>query len=127
MLEYFHPRTGWDDVGGLDQLKHWLKNRGRAFTSQAKGLRTREPPRGITSWSTRLWKESDCQGCCRIVEISPSTFRSRSRFGGIVGESEANMRKALQVAQAISPCILWIDEIGEKWRGLKALALLTLE
>ena len=38
VLEYFHPRTEWDDVGGLDELKHWLKNRGRAFTSQAKAF-----------------------------------------------------------------------------------------
>ena len=38
-------------------------------------------------------------------------------FGGIVGESEANMRKALQVAQAISPCILWIDEIEKGMAG----------
>ena len=37
-------------------------------------------------------------------------------FGGIV-ESEANMRKALQVAQAISPCILWIDEIEKGMAG----------
>jgi SpoVK/Ycf46/Vps4 family AAA+-type ATPase len=38
-------------------------------------------------------------------------------FGGIVGESEANMRKALEVAEAISPCILWIDEIEKGMAG----------
>ena len=38
VLEYFHPRTGWDEVGGLDALKRWLRNRGRAFSSQAKAF-----------------------------------------------------------------------------------------
>ena len=45
VLEYFHPKTGWDDVGGLGPLKRWLKNRGRAFSSHAKAFGL-EPPRG---------------------------------------------------------------------------------
>lgn len=39
-------------------------------------------------------------------------------FGGIVGESESNVRKALQIAEAIAPSILWIDEIEKGMSGL---------
>ena len=44
VLEYFHPRTEWDDVGGLDELKVVEESRSR-FTSQAKAFGL-EPPRG---------------------------------------------------------------------------------
>ena len=39
-------------------------------------------------------------------------------FGGIVGQSEANIRTALQVAQALAPCVLWIDEIEKGLAGM---------
>ncbi len=39
-------------------------------------------------------------------------------FGGLVGQSEGNMRTALQVAQALSPCVLWIDEIEKGVAGV---------
>lgn len=38
-------------------------------------------------------------------------------FGGIVGESERNIRYALDVAKTISPCVLWIDEIEKGLSG----------
>jgi SpoVK/Ycf46/Vps4 family AAA+-type ATPase len=34
-------------------------------------------------------------------------------FGGIVGESESRLRQMINVAETISPCILWIDEIDK--------------
>ena len=39
-------------------------------------------------------------------------------FGGIVGQSEGNIRAALQVAQALAPCVLWIDEIEKGLAGM---------
>ena len=117
VLEYFHPRTGWDDVGGLDQLKHWLKNRGRAFTSQAKAFGL-EPPRGALLLGVPgCGKSLTAKAVAGLWRFPLLRFDLGRVFGGIVGESEANMRKALQVAQAISPCILWIDEIEKGMAG----------
>jgi SpoVK/Ycf46/Vps4 family AAA+-type ATPase len=39
-------------------------------------------------------------------------------FGGVVGQSEGNMRLALQVAEALAPCVLWIDEIEKGLSGM---------
>ena len=39
-------------------------------------------------------------------------------FGGIVGQSEANLRTVIQTAEAISPCVLWIDEIEKGFGGM---------
>ena len=41
-------------------------------------------------------------------------------FAGIVGQSEDNMRAALQMAETISPCILWVDEIEKALSGLQS-------
>jgi SpoVK/Ycf46/Vps4 family AAA+-type ATPase len=38
---------------------------------------------------------------------------------GIVGESEAAIRKSLQIASAVAPCVLWIDEIKKAFAGMK--------
>ena len=117
VLEYFHPRTDWDDVGGLDELKHWLKNRGRAFTSQAKAFGL-EPPRGALLLGVPgCGKSLTAKAVAGLWRFPLLRFDLGRVFGGIVGESEANMRKALQVAQAISPCILWIDEIEKGMAG----------
>jgi ATP-dependent 26S proteasome regulatory subunit len=117
VLEYFHPRTDWDDIGGLDELKHWLKNRGRAFTSQAKAFGL-EPPRGALLLGVPgCGKSLTAKAVAGLWRFPLLRFDLGRVFGGIVGESEANMRKALQIAQAISPCILWIDEIEKGMAG----------
>jgi len=117
VLEYFHPRTDWDDVGGLDCLKDWLKNRGRAFTSQAKAFGL-EPPRGALLLGVPgCGKSLTAKAVAGLWRFPLLRFDLGRVFGGIVGESEANMRKALQVAQAIAPCILWIDEIEKGMAG----------
>ena len=43
-------------------------------------------------------------------------------FGGLVGQSEANPRSALGTAEAISPCVLWIDEIEKSFAGVRLLS-----
>jgi SpoVK/Ycf46/Vps4 family AAA+-type ATPase len=35
----------------------------------------------------------------------------------IVGQSEANLRSVIQTAEAIAPCVLWIDEIEKLSEG----------
>src|SRR5690606_11262130 len=39
-------------------------------------------------------------------------------MGGLVGQSEGNMRSALKVAEAVAPCVLWIDEIEKALGGM---------
>ena len=39
-------------------------------------------------------------------------------FGGLVGESEARTRQMIQLAEALAPCVLWIDEIDKAFSGL---------
>ena len=38
-------------------------------------------------------------------------------FGGLVGLSEKNIREAMQIAEVIAPCVLWVDEIEKAFGG----------
>lgn len=120
ILEYFHPKEAFKDVGGLDILKEWLKVRKMGFDPKAKDFGV-SPPKGVLLLGV--------QGCGKslIAKAISSEWNLPllkldigSVFGGIVGESESNIRKALSIAEAISPSILWIDEIEKGLSGVES-------
>lgn len=41
-------------------------------------------------------------------------------FQGLVGSSEDNIRKAIATAEAVAPCVLWIDEIEKGLSGIQS-------
>lgn len=117
-LEYYHHNETLDDVGGLDILKNWLKRRGRAFEDEAKnyGLET---PRGILLLGIPGTGKSLCAKAVGSAWQFPIIKLDMGKvFGGIVGESESNIRKALKIAEAVSPSVLWIDEIEKGLSGM---------
>ena len=117
-LEYYHHNETLDDVGGLDILKDWLKRRGRAFEEEAKkyGL---EIPRGILLLGIPGTGKSLCAKAVGSAWQFPIIKLDMGKvFAGIVGESESNIRKALKIAEAVSPSILWIDEIEKGLSGM---------
>jgi SpoVK/Ycf46/Vps4 family AAA+-type ATPase len=110
-LEYFPLRETSDDVGGLGALKEWLRLRERIFGSEARtyGL---PMPKGIAllgipgtgkSLSARM---VGAQWRLPLLRLDVGAL-----FGSLVGESEARVRQALRLAEAVAPCVLWIDEL----------------
>lgn len=118
VLEYFEPNATMRDVGGLDNLKLWLHLRGRGFGAGARehGL---EPPRGIVLLGIQgCGKSLVAKSIAAEWQFPLLRFDLGRVFGGIVGQSEGNMRVALQVAEALAPCVLWIDEIEKGLSGM---------
>lgn len=119
-LEYYHPKETMEDVGGLDNLKDWLHKRGRGFDKHAKefGLET---PKGILllgipgTGKSLIAKAIGSEWQFPLLRLDMGKI-----FGGIVGESERNIRGALSIAEAISPSILWIDEIEKGMSGISS-------
>ena len=119
-LEYYHHNETLDDIGGLDVLKNWLRRRGRAFEQGAKdyGLET---PRGILLLGIPGTGKSLCAKAVGAAWQFPIIKLDMGKiFGGIVGESESNIRKALKIAEAVSPSVLWIDEIEKGLSGMQS-------
>lgn len=117
VLEYFDHAEAIGDVGGLEELKGWLRKRVSAFGTRARDFGLPEP-RGLLLVGV--------QGCGKslIAKAVASQWKLpllRMDVGrlmsGLVGSSEQNIRQALAVAEGISPVILWVDEIEKGFSG----------
>jgi ATP-dependent 26S proteasome regulatory subunit len=119
-LEYFHPDKDLKDVGGLEVLKEWLKKRGRAFTKHAREFHL-ESPRGVLLLGIPgTGKSLTAKAIASAWQFPLLKLDMGKIFGGIVGQSESNIRNALQIAEAMAPCVLWIDEIEKGMAGLES-------
>lgn len=118
ILEYIEEDETIDSVGGLEELKIWLRQRSNAFTERAReyGL---PQPKGMLILGV--------PGCGKSL-IAKTTSRlwglpllrldmGRVYDGSMVGRSEANLRNALKTAESISPAILFIDELDKSFAG----------
>ena len=117
LLEYFHPKEYLTNIGGLENLKDWIQKRGNAYSDDAKkfGLNT---PRGLLLLGVPgCGKSITAKAIANEWKFPLLRFDLGKVFGGIVGESERNIRYALDVAKTISPCVLWIDEIEKGLSG----------
>jgi AAA+ superfamily predicted ATPase len=118
VLEYYPTDAQMRDVGGLDQLKQWLDRRGRAFGAGARdyGL---DAPKGVLLLGVQgCGKSLLAKAVAATWQFPLLRFDMGKVFAGIVGQSEGNIRTALQVAQALAPCVLWIDEIEKGLAGM---------
>ncbi len=117
-LEYFHPRESISDVGGLKNLKEWAERRNKAFGDGAKdfGLDT---PKGILLLGIPgTGKSLFAKAIANQWQFPLLRLDMGKIFGGIVGESERNIREALKIAEALAPSILWVDEIEKGLSGI---------
>jgi SpoVK/Ycf46/Vps4 family AAA+-type ATPase len=113
ILEFWAPTTTINDIGGLEILKNWLFQRKLSFTERAiaYGL---PPARGLLLIGVQgTGKSLTAKGIARDWQLPLLRLDFGRLFGGLVGESEARMRKMINIAEALSPCILWVDEIDK--------------
>ena len=113
ILEYWSVDDTISKIGGVDNLKNWLKKRKTSFGIQASnyGLPT---PRGLLLVGVQgTGKSLTAKAIANEWKLPLLRLDIGKLFGGIVGESESRLRQMIQVAETISPCILWIDEIDK--------------
>ena len=98
-------------VGGLDKLKTWLKRRSKAFEIKAKEFGLQEP-KGILLLGVPGCGKSLTAKCIAAEWKQPLLKLDIGKvFSMYVGSSENNIREAINTAEAVAPCVLWIDEI----------------
>ena len=117
-LEYVPvSSSGLKEVGGLQNLKSWLSKRKNAFTQKAKDFGLPAPKGIILVGPPGCGKSLTAKAASSELGMPLLRLDMGKMFGSLVGQSEANIRGALQGAEAMSPCILWVDEIEKGTAG----------
>lgn len=114
-LEFIEPQGGLEQVGGLDLLKKYARVKLATFSEKAqenhvlpaKGVLVA----GVPGTGKSLTAKAVSFGKFPLIRVDMGAI-----YGGLVGESERNVRVMIKTAEAIAPCVLWFDEI-EKGLG----------
>jgi SpoVK/Ycf46/Vps4 family AAA+-type ATPase len=120
LVEVVEATTSLDDIGGLGLLKEWLQRRGGAFSASAKAYGLPAPKGLLIVGIPGTGKSLTAKATASAFGLPLLRLDMGRVFGGIVGQSEANLRSVIQTAEAIAPCVLWIDEIEKGFSGSKS-------
>lgn len=120
LLEFIEPEETFDDVAGLENQKQWLREVGACFTDAGRewGL---VPPKGLLQVGVPgCGKSLTAKAVSNEWELPLIRFDMGRVFSSRVGDSERNMRRALEVIESCSPAILWLDEIEKGMSGVQS-------
>jgi len=111
LLEYYPLEDNRFDLGGFSMLKAWLSRAKVGFSDEAKALNL-TPPRGIMLVGVPgCGKSLSAKVIAREWKLPLLKLDAGRLFDKFIGESEKNFRKAIGMAESLSPIVLWIDEI----------------
>lgn len=120
ILEMIQNEETEQDVGGLDNLKEWLKRKADIFKHMEEATKFGvDIPKGVLiAGVPGCGKSLSAKVAANMFEVPLLRLDMGRLMGKYVGESERNLRKAIALAEAIAPCILWIDELEKAFAGI---------
>ncbi|MGB8690457.1 MAG: AAA family ATPase, partial [Microcoleus sp.] len=118
ILEFVNSRESLKTVGGLDNLKQWVKMRQDAFTDEARRYGLPNPKGVLLVGIQGTGKSLSAKTIASEWRLPLLRLDTGRLFGGLVGESESRVRQMIQLAEAIAPCVLWIDEIDKAFGNI---------
>ena len=108
-LAFTYDTARFSEVGGMHNLKRWVQRRQRAFMDSDSRLDT---PRGMLLTGVQGGGKSlAAKAVAGLWGLPLLQLDMGTLYNKYHGESERNLREALQTASAMAPCVLWIDEI----------------
>jgi len=116
-LEFYETNEDIKSIGGLDSLKKYILERSDCFNDEALdfGLPI---PKGILLLGIQgCGKSLACKAISSLWGLPLLRLDISTVFNSYVGASERNIRESIKLAEAVSPCILWIDEIEKGLSG----------
>jgi SpoVK/Ycf46/Vps4 family AAA+-type ATPase len=117
-LEYFEASEDMAYVGGMPLLKEWLDKRSLAFSERARQFGLPEPKGLLLLGVQGAGKSLIAKAIASQWRLPLLRLDLGSLFSGLVGSSEQNMRTSLRLAESVSPCLLWIDELEKGMAGI---------
>ncbi|WP_341279247.1 AAA family ATPase [Paenibacillus sp. FSL H8-0537] len=118
ILEFIKSDLKIEDVGGLENLKRWLLKRNKSWLDSAAEYGLPAPKGVLITGVPGCGKSLIAKAISAMWKLPLLRLDVGQIFSGIVGSSEENMRKAIKTVEAISPSILWIDEIEKGFSGM---------
>jgi SpoVK/Ycf46/Vps4 family AAA+-type ATPase len=123
VLEYFESKEQVEDIGGMDVLKAWLRNRALAFTDKAQRFGLPAPHGVLLLGVQGCGKSLTAKAVAQLWRLPLLRLDVGRIFAGLVGSSEENIRRAIRMAETVSPCVLWLDEIEKGLAGVQSSGL----
>lgn len=109
VLHYEYSTESFAQVGGLHNLKNWLAQRQQAFLSQDHHV---DIPKGVLLLGVQGGGKSlAAKAVAGLWGLPLLRLDFGALYNKYYGESEKNLRDALKLAENMSPCVLWMDEI----------------
>ncbi len=121
-LEFIDTAVGASDVGGLEELKAWLERKGKIFEQIEKAEESGvDLPKGVLlAGMPGCGKSLAAKAIAAEMKMPLLRLDMGAVMGPYVGQSEENLRKAIRLAEAVAPSVLWIDEIEKALAGANA-------
>ncbi len=120
LLELIETQESLASIGGLDLLKDWLLKRREAFTPRAKEYGLPMPKGVLMLGIPGCGKSLTAKATASVFGVPLLRLDAGRIFAGLVGQSESNLRAVIQTAEAIAPCVLWIDELEKGFAGSRS-------
>lgn len=120
ILEMIPLKEKIDDIGGLENLKEWLKRKATIIKNIKKAENFGvDMPKGVLIAGVPGCGKSLCaKAAASLFEVPILRLDVGKLMGKYLGESESNLRKAITLTEAISPCVLWVDELEKAFSGI---------
>nr|YP_009773951.1 hypothetical protein [Caulacanthus okamurae]QIZ74568.1 hypothetical protein [Caulacanthus okamurae] len=118
ILDFCSVNYTLNDIGGLFYLKQWLKKRSYAFTKQAQNYGLPAPKGILLVGIQGTGKSLSAKVIAKQWNLPLFRLDVGKIFGGVVGESEKNIREIIKLSEELEPCVLWIDEIDKVFSRL---------
>lgn len=112
ILEYIQTDLSIEDVGGLENLKKWLRKRNKAWSEKAQKDYNLPSPKGcLITGIPGTGKSLTAKAMSSLWKLPLLRLDMGKVYNKWLGNSEENIRKAIMTAEAVAPSILWVDEI----------------
>ena len=107
------PATSLNDIGGLDLLKSWIMERKDCFSEEARAFGIDAPKGVFLAGMAGTGKSASAQAIAGTLCLPLINFDISAVFNSLVGSSEAEVRSALAMVEALAPCVVLLDEVDK--------------
>ncbi len=120
LLDYKIPEAKFENIGGNDNFKNWIKKIETSFTEEAKEYGLTSPKGYVALGVPGSSKTIGAEALANKMDLPLLKLNMSKILDRLVGSSERNIERAFKLARACSPCILLVDEMEKNFGGVNS-------